>query len=467
MSKKREKLLVLLIDFLTINLAWVLYFGLRVESGLFSIFIMPELFGPMIVVYFYWLVIFTFVGMYRTWFAASRFDELSTLFKASFVGIFILFTAIFIDDYLHNVSSPYRILIFIYWGMFVAFVGIGRLFVRGFQRRLLIKGIGRKNVLIVGFNQKGKEVHNQLLQHKALGLDVKGYISSNGFNQNDNYKDVPVLGSLKDVEKIIDEVNAKEIIIALEKDDHDILIQLISKCDQKNVGIKIVPDLYEILSGQAKTSQIYGIPLIDIMPQLMPEWEKKLKRLMDIVLSLVILIITFPFCLIVAAAIKIDSEGPVFFTQERCGQNGKTFTMIKFRSMVKDAEKMSGPVWSQKDDPRITRVGKILRKLRIDEIPQMINVLKGEMSFVGPRPERPFFVEKLAKEIPYYKRRLKVRPGITGWAQVKHKYDESLEDVKIKLKYDLFYIENMSLRMDFKIILRTIYVVFFGKGHYN
>jgi lipopolysaccharide/colanic/teichoic acid biosynthesis glycosyltransferase len=170
---------------------------------------------------------------------------------------------------------------------------------------------------------------------------------------------------------------------------------------------------------------------------------------------------------LVAIAIKIDSVGPVFFTQERCGQNGKVFTIIKFRSMVKDAERMSGPVWSQKDDPRITKVGKIIRRLRIDEIPQMFNVLTGEMSFVGPRPERPFFVEKLSSEIPYYKRRLKVRPGITGWAQVKHKYDETLEDVKIKLKYDLFYIENMSLRMDFKIIFRTIYVVLFGKGHYS
>jgi len=467
LNKVQEKIVVISIDFLTINLAWILFFGLRVESGWFDLFIMPTFFIPMIVVYFYWLIIFTFVGMYRTWFASSRFDELSTLFKASFVGIFILFSAIFLDDYIHNVSSPNRILIFIYWGMFLVLVSSGRLFVRSFQRKLLIKGVGRKNVLIIGFNQKAKDVHDQLLQHKALGLDVKGYVSSNGYKSGDNYKDINVLGSINEIEKLIDEVNAQEIIIALEKDDHDILIQLIAKCDQKNVGIKIVPDLYEILSGQAKTSQIYGMPLIDIMPQLMPEWEKKLKRLFDIIISLLILIITSPFCFIIAIVIKIDSKGPILFTQERCGQNGKVFTILKFRSMVMDAEKMSGPVWSQKDDPRITRVGKIIRRLRFDEIPQMFNVLKGEMSFVGPRPERPFFVEKLASEIPYYKRRLKVRPGITGWAQVKHKYDETLEDVKIKLKFDLFYIENMSLRMDFKIILRTIYVVLFGKGHYS
>jgi len=195
--------------------------------------------------------------------------------------------------------------------------------------------------------------------------------------------------------------------------------------------------------------------------------EKRLKRILDIIVSLLILIISFPIVIMASLAIKLDSKGPVFFRQERCGLNNKLFRIIKFRSMVHNAEKMTGPVWSQKGDPRITRVGNIIRKLRIDEIPQMFNVLKGEMSLVGPRPERPFFVEKLSEQIPYYKRRLKVRPGITGWAQVKHKYDESIEDVKIKLRYDLFYIENMSLRMDFKILVRTIFVVLFARGHYN
>jgi exopolysaccharide biosynthesis polyprenyl glycosylphosphotransferase len=209
------------------------------------------------------------------------------------------------------------------------------------------------------------------------------------------------------------------------------------------------------------------MPLIDIMPELMPEWEKKLKRLMDVITSFFILIITLPVIIITAIAIKFESRGPVFFKQERSGMNGTTFRIIKFRSMYEDAEKHTGPVWSSKDDPRVTKIGKIIRRVRIDELPQMVNVLKGTMSIVGPRPERPFFVEKLSQEIPYYKRRLKVRPGITGWAQVKHKYDESVEDVKIKLRYDLFYIENMSLRMDFKIIMRTIFVVLFGQGHFN
>ena len=467
MNKTTEKIIIFFTDFLTINLSFIIYFVLRIKTGWFDILILPEFFVPMLALYIFWFIIFTFVGMYRTWFAASRFDELATLFKSSFVGIFILFFLIFLDDYIHDVDSKSRILIFIYWGLFLFFVGGGRILIRSFQRSLIIKGIGRRNVIIVGFNPMANEVHDQILEHRALGLDAAAYAAVDSKNLNKSYKGIQVRGTIKDLSSLIDIYNAKEVIIALDKDNRDLLVDVISECEPKNVGLKIVPDLYEILSGQAKTSQIYGVPLIDIMPQLMPEWEKSLKRIIDIFVSLFILVITFPISLITVLAIKIESPGLAFFRQERCGIEGTTFKMMKFRSMRHDAEKYSGPVWSSKHDPRITRVGKIIRKVRIDEIPQMVNVLKGEMSLVGPRPERPYFVEMLSKEIPYYKRRLKVRPGITGWAQVKHKYDESIEDVKIKLRYDLFYIENMSLRMDFKILFRTIFVVLFAKGHYN
>ncbi len=467
MNKKFEKILIFSIDFITINIAWAVYYALRVQSGWFNLLIMPEFLAPMLVIYLYWLLIFTFVGMYRTWFAASRFDEISTLFKASFFGIFVLFFIIFIDDYIHGVSSTSRILIFIYWGLFLTLVGSGRIFIRSFQRNLLIKGIGRKKTFIVGMSKKVVDVYNQLIEHPALGLDFAGFISIGFSEKNKSYDGVNSLGSIDDIAKLIDEYDVKEIILALEKSDDDTLINLISRCESKNVGIKIVPDLYSILSGQVKTSQIYGIPLIDIMPELMPEWEKKLKRIFDMIISFLILIITLPVTILTSIAIKLDSKGAIFFMQERCGLDGTIFKIIKFRSMKQDAEKLTGPVWSQKDDPRITGVGKIIRKVRIDEIPQMLNVLKGEMSIVGPRPERLYFVEMLTKQIPYYKRRLKVRPGITGWAQVKHKYDESIEDVKAKLRYDLFYIENMSIRMDIKILFRTIFVVVLGKGHYN
>ena len=467
MNKRTEKILTITSDFITINLAWLTFFYIRIESGWFSIIIMPEAWIPMIIVYVYWLIIFTFVGMYRTWFASSRFDEISTLFKASFVGIFVLFFIIFLDDYLHGIESNTRILIFIYWGLIIVYVGVGRLIIRSIQRNLLIKGVGRRNTLVVGFNPKAHEISDQINHSPGLGLDILGFVAINPVNVGKVHKGIKAIDSIEKLTSIVDEVNAKEVIIALEKEDHNLLVDIISQLENKNVGLKIAPDLYEILSGQAKTAQIYGVPLIDIMPELMPEWEKRLKRTLDIIISLLVLILSIPVILIFMVAIKLDSKGTVFFKQERIGMNGKKFKMIKFRSMFEDAEKYTGPVWSRKDDPRVTKVGKLMRRLRIDEIPQLYNVLFGEMSLVGPRPERPFFVERLSNEIPYYKRRLKVRPGITGWAQVKHKYDESIEDVKIKLRYDLFYIENMSLRMDLKIMLRTMFVVLFGKGHYK
>jgi exopolysaccharide biosynthesis polyprenyl glycosylphosphotransferase len=467
LNKKTQKIIILLTDLIFINLAWTVFFYIRIETGWFRILIMPEVIVPMLVIYFYWLVIFTFFGMYRTWFASSRFDEISTLFKTTFVGIFILFFLIFISDYIEGVESSNRILIFIYWILLFSFVSVGRLLIRSFQRGLLIKGIGRKNTVIIGFNPKAHEVHEQILAHPALGLDVEAYVAVNPENVGKVYNHIRVRGAIDELLDIIYKTHASEVIIALEKEDHDLLVDIISKLENKGIGLKIVPDLYEILSGQAKTSQLYGIPLIDIMPELMPEWEKKLKRVSDVIISLIILATTFPLSILVAILIKLDSRGPILFKQERIGMNNKIFNIYKFRSMYRDAEKHTGPVWSRKDDPRVTRVGKIMRKLRIDEIPQFFNVLKGEMSLVGPRPERPYFVEQLSGQIPYYKRRLKVRPGITGWAQVKHKYDESIEDVKIKLRYDLFYIENMSLRMDIKILARTILVVLFGKGHYN
>lgn len=464
MDKKVERTLILVIDLLSVNLAYLVYFYFKVESGFFQVMANPLFFAPMALVYFYWLIIFTFVGMYRTWFASSRFEELTKLFKATFVGIFIIFFVILFDDFINNVSSPTRFLIFIYWGILLVLAGTGRLVIRGIQRNLLIRGIGRKKTLIIGFNPKANNIHSSIDEYRALGLDVFGYLAVKTENVGKEFKTIKVLDTYKNVKKIVEENNIKQIVFALEKHEEDVLLDVIDKCNDLKISLKIVPDLYDIISGQARTAQIYGFPLIDIMPQLMPEWEKKLKRVIDICASLTILILTAPVTIVSAIIIKLESPGPVLYKQERLGLEGRPIKIMKFRSMVNDAEKKSGPVWAQKNDPRVTKFGNFIRKTRIDEIPQMFNILKGEMSLVGPRPERAHFVEMLSKEIPLYKRRMCVRPGVTGWAQVKHKYDESVDDVKTKLKYDLFYIENMSIRMDINIMFRTVLVVFFGKG---
>lgn len=467
MNKRQEKFLLIAADFVTINLAWVIYFFIRNESGIFAQFTEPGFVIPMLVIFFYWLLLFVFFGMYRTWFALSRFDEIFSLVKTTFWGTFILFFAIFIDDTGTGESKGNRFLIFIYWGLMVSLTITGRLLLRSVQRKLLIKGIGRKKAVIVGFNDRAKEIHDQIISHPALGIDVIAYVAIKEENLDKEYNGVKVIGRVNEIEDIIDRLGVKEVVLSVSRQHDDLLIEIISRCENKDVMLKIIPDLYEILSGQARTMQLYGFPLIDINPQLMTEWERAAKRVIDVVVSFIMLILAAPVLIATSIAIKLDSKGPVIYKQERSGLNGKVFKVYKFRSMYQDAEKRTGPIWSTKDDPRITRVGKFIRRVRIDELPQIWNVFKGEMSLVGPRPERPFFVEQLAKEIPYYKRRLRVRPGITGWAQVKHKYDENIEDVKTKLQFDLFYIENMSLKTDIKILFRTVFVVLFGKGHYD
>jgi exopolysaccharide biosynthesis polyprenyl glycosylphosphotransferase len=466
MTKTKEKLILLLVDFLTINAAWVLYYFIRIKSGWISLYVAePELLGPLVVVYVYWLLLFFFFGLYRSWYAHSRLDEFATLFKTVTFGTLVLFFVVFIDDTATRSPVHSRLLIALYWFLLLVVVGAGRMAVRSFQRRLLEAGIGVRNSLIVGWSDKARELFDMVKRYPALGYRVVGFVRTDSSLASAEYQGVPVLGNIDSIRESIAAHDVKEVLIALNSGEHNKLLHVIERCDSQQIGLKIVPDLYDIISGQARTNQIYGFPLIEIMPQLMPAWEKSAKRLIDIVVSLLLLTVSLPLWFLIPVLIRVESKGSIFYIQDRVGKDGRVFRMLKFRSMYKDAEKHSGPVWSNRRDPRVTKVGRVIRKPHFDEIPQLINVLRGDMSLVGPRPERPYFVEQLSREIPIYYRRLKVRPGLTGWAQVKHKYDESVEDVRVKLRYDLFYIENMSLRMDMKILLTTIYTVLRGKGH--
>ena len=452
-------------DFLTINLAWSVYYLVRVRSGIVSTTIDPDFILPMLAVWGYWVLVFFAFGLYQPWYAKSRFDEIASLFKATLFGVLLLFFIIFIDD--SGVAGPVysRYLIFIYWMLIFGLTGGGRLLLHTVHRRLLIAGFGTRNSIIVGDWPQAVKLDDDLRHYPALGYKIVGFVPVNTAPPAEAGRGIPIVGTVETLPEVIAKMEVRDVLIALDSTDHDRLLSVISACNGRDVSMKIIPDLYDIISGQARTNQIYGFPLIEISPQLMQPWERVVKRTMDIFVSFLILAAGFPVWLAVAIAIKLDSKGPVFYTQERVGKDEKLFKVVKFRSMGEEAEKSSGPVWANRADPRVTRVGKVLRRLRIDEVPQFINVLDGDMSLIGPRPERPFFVDQLSKEIPLYKRRLKVRPGITGWAQVKHKYDESVEDVRKKVEYDLYYIENMSLRMDFKIFLNTIAVVLMGKGH--
>lgn len=461
----RERIATYLIDILTLNLVWSLYYLFRVRSGWLSYLTEPDYWLPMVAICIFWLVVFFLFGLYRSWYAKSRFDELALLAKAIIFGVLILFFLIFFDD--RGMGSPFhsRLLIAIYWALMLVCVGGGRMLQHTFQRRLLEAGIGLRNTVIVGWEAKARELYDAVLHYPALGYRVVGFVTVTDRVTGQSPDGVPILGSIGNLPSIIDEHHVKDVLIALDTTEHDRLLSVISSCNSHDVSLKIIPDLYDIISGQARTNQIYGFPLIEIMPEILQPWEVAIKRGMDIAVSSLILVVGSPIWLLVALAVKLESKGPVFYTQERVGKDERRFKIVKFRSMHEEAEKESGPVWANKKDPRITRVGKILRKARLDEIPQFMNVLDGNMSLVGPRPERPYFVEQLSKEIPLYRRRLKVRPGITGWAQVKHKYDESIDDVRKKVEYDLYYIENMSIRMDLKILFSTIAVVLLGKGH--
>ncbi|MBI3112326.1 MAG: sugar transferase [Ignavibacteriales bacterium] len=470
MSKRTERILLFFLDLLTINAAYVAYYWLRIESEWFASPIQPELWLPMAVIYVYWLLLFAFFGLYRSWYAQSRLDELVTIFRTTASGVLVLFFLIFLDDDGAGPQPGLRTLIMVYWVLVLVCVSAGRLTIRSVQKKLLESGIGARNTVIVGWSHKAYEMCDMVLKYPALGYRLVGFATvknrlATKKGVPKNYKGVPILGAVGQMPSLIRQYDIREVLIGLDSTEHDKLLDIIRYCDGHELGMKIMPDMYDIVSGQARLSSIYGFPLIEVMPEIMKPWEESLKRLSDMVVSAIILVVGLPLWLLVGLIIKLDSRGPMLYKQERVGKNGRPFNIYKFRSMEADAEKNSGPVWALKKDPRVTRVGAIIRRMHIDEVPQFINVLRGDMSLVGPRPERSFFVDKLAEELPLYKRRLKVRPGITGWAQVKHKYDESIEDVKLKLKYDLFYIENMSWRMDLKILFNTLYVMMLGKGH--
>jgi len=396
--------------------------------------------------------------MYRSLYGQGTVDIFFNVAKASLVGVFIIFL-VTID--LRQPLSPSRVVLMSYWMFLVLFVGGGRVIIRRVQRRLIAQGIGLRNALIVGYNERARAFLRQIQNVYDMGLNVIGFING---SVDEEYLGVSVISDIESLEDEIRKHGIKQVILAPAPSEREQIPGIISRLANLHVAIKILPDLTETLYGHVRTAQVRGVPLIDVFPDILPPWERVLKRIIDVLISLIVIVLGVPFYLIIAGCIRLDSKGPTLYTQQRVGRGGKTFKLYKFRSMVQNAEAKTGPVWAGKHDARITRLGRILRKSRLDEFPQFLNVLKGDMALVGPRPERPTFVNEFRESIPLYERRLNIKPGITGWAQVKHKYDESLTDVKDKLQYDLFYLENMSIALDLKIILSTVGIVLRGQG---
>ena len=409
-----------------------------------------------------WSILFLVNGLYKGEYIVSRMFEIETMLKVTFtiVVLYVFIDALRFINFPINARGMAR-----YWLIFMSIALTVRFLVRSFQKYLLRIGYGREKTIILGKNRRGLSAAKYLYQHEDQGYDIVGFIEAvDDQDQSIDTGAIPVLGLEQNIGTIIQENEVSDIVLALEKPDHTRILSIMGQINGFPVTIKIVPDLYDVMSGLVRTQQIAGMPLMEINLDNINWYQRGLKRVFDLFLTIPFLILFIPFAIIIAVAIKIETKGPILYKQIRVGKDFRKFKTIKFRSMQHNAEEKTGPKWAELDDPRVTKVGRFLRRFRLDEVPQFLNVLFGDMSIIGPRPERPYFVDQLSKEYPLYHRRLSVLPGISGWSQIKQSYDQHVEDIRQKLKFDFYYIENLSFGLDLKIIISTVWVMLSGQG---